>query len=362
MWRLKIYRRDGVESETWDLIVVGGGPGGASAATVAATAGLNVLLLERGDLMRHKPCGGILPEVTEELIEEVFNSLIPSKVLSEPAELVLRYTPPSGVVNGGRVTNSRLFNVKRDEFDQWLRDRAQDAGVTLLHRARVIDVKAGDIFSVIYVENGTQKKVSARNLIAADGVHSLVRRKLIPDANTPKMLVGQRLIKVSNKMPADFHCVFARQFSPFYAYSVPKGSLLKIGSGMTEEESHDLMPSLDRFTEWLQQNGVADIGEVKKQEGWAIPFGEQNVTAKGALLVGDAAGLCNPLSGEGIRLAIESGQLAAEAIIESKDTSPDENYCQAITGMARMITALHKIVLATDDDAREKFVASELSR
>jgi flavin-dependent dehydrogenase len=215
---------------------------------------------------------------------------------------------------------------------------------------------------VIYVENGTQKKVSARNLIAADGVHSLVRRKLIPDANTPKMLVGQRLIKVSNKMPADFHCVFARQFSPFYAYSVPKGSLLKIGSGMTEEESHDLMPSLDRFTEWLQQNGVADIGEVIKQEGWAIPFGEQNVTAKGALLVGDAAGLCNPLSGEGIRLAIESGQLAAEAIIESKDTSPVENYCQAITGMARMITALHKIVLATDDDAREKFVASELSR
>jgi len=351
-----------VESDPWDLIVVGGGPGGASAATVAATAGLNVLLLESGDLMRHKPCGGILPEITEELIEEVFGSLIPSEVLSEPAELVLRYTPPSGEENGGRVSNSRLFNVKRDEFDQWLRDCAQGAGATLLHGARATDVRYGDIFSVTYVENGTQNEVSARNLIAADGVHSLIRRRLIPDASAPKMLVGQRLIEVSNEMSADFHCVFAGMLSPFYAYTVPKGSTLKIGSGMTEEERLDLMPSLDRFSEWLQQNQVADLGEVTQQEGWAIPFGEQNVTAKGALLVGDAAGLCNPLSGEGIRLAIESGQLAAEAIIESKDASPVGNYRQAIAGMVRMVTALHKMVLATDDDARESFVASELSR
>ncbi len=351
-----------MDAENWDLIVVGGGPGGASAATIAAKAGLNVLLLESGDLMRHKPCGGILPEITEELIEEVFDSMIPSDVLSEPAELVLRYTPPSGEVNGGRVSNSRLFNVKRDEFDQWLRNCAKDSGATILHGARVTDVEFVNMFSVTYVQNGKQNEVSARNLIAADGVHSLVRRRLIPNASAPKMLVGQRLIKVSNEMPADFHCVFAGMFSPFYAYTVPKGDSLKIGSGMTEDERLDLMPSLDRFSDWLQQNQIAELGEMVLQEGWAIPFGEPIVTAEGALLVGDAAGLCNPLSGEGIRLAIESGQLAAEAILESKDASPVENYRQAIAGMVRMVTALHKIVLATDDDARENFVSSELAR
>jgi flavin-dependent dehydrogenase len=131
---------------------------------------------------------------------------------------------------------------------------------------------------------------------------------------------------------------------------------------MTEEERTDLMPSLDRFSEWLEQNGIAKLGEVVQQEGWAIPFGEPRLDAAGALLVGDAAGLCNPLSGEGIRLAIESGQLAAEAIIESGARSPVQNYREGVAGIAQMVAALHRIVLATDDETREKFVAAELAR
>jgi flavin-dependent dehydrogenase len=169
-------------------------------------------------------------------------------------------------------------------------------------------------------------------------------------------------VQVVGELPADFHCVFAGMLSPFYAYSVPKGGLLKIGSGMTEEERTDLMPSLDRFSKWLEQNGVADLGKVVQQEGWAIPFGEQQLDAAGALLVGDAAGLCNPLSGEGIRLAIESGQLAAESIIEAGAQSPVPDYRDGVAGIAQMVAALHRVVLTTDDDAREQFVAAELAR
>ena len=346
----------------WDLIVVGGGPGGAAAAAVAAVAGLETLLLERGGTLRHKPCGGILPEITEELIEEVFGAPLPPEVLAEQGELRLRYTPPSGEANGGRVRESRLLNVKRDHFDQWLRDRAALAGATVRQNARVSDVEANGGFSISYSQRGKERQATAAQLVGGDGVHSLVRRRLAPDAAAPKMLVGQRLVRVAGELPADFHCVFAGMLSPFYAYSVPKGGLLKIGSGMTEEERTDLMPSLDRFSEWLEQNGIAKLGEVVQQEGWAIPFGEPRLDAAGALLVGDAAGLCNPLSGEGIRLAIESGQLAAEAIIESGARSPVQNYREGVAGIAQMVAALHRIVLATDDETREKFVAAELAR
>ncbi|MDP7006920.1 MAG: NAD(P)/FAD-dependent oxidoreductase [Candidatus Poseidoniia archaeon] len=346
----------------WDLIVVGGGPGGAAAAAVAAVAGLETLLLERGGTLRHKPCGGILPEITEELIEEVFGAPLPPEVLAEQGELRLRYTPPSGEANGGRVRESRLLNVKRDHFDQWLRDRAALAGATVQHDARVSDVEANGGFSISYSQRGKERQATAAQLVGGDGVHSLVRRRLAPDAAAPKMLVGQRLVRVAGELPADFHCVFAGMLSPFYAYTVPKGGLLKIGSGMTEEERTDLMPSLDRFSEWLEQNGIAKLGEVVQQEGWAIPFGEPRLDAAGALLVGDAAGLCNPLSGEGIRLAIESGQLAAEAIIESGARSPVQNYREGVAGIAQMVAALHRIVLATDDETREKFVAAELAR
>lgn len=346
----------------WDLIVVGGGPGGAAAAAVAAVAGLETLLLERGGTLRHKPCGGILPEITEELIEEVFGAPLPPEVLAEQGELRLRYTPPSGEANGGRVRESRLLNVKRDHFDQWLRDRAALAGATVRQNARVSDVEANGGFSISYSQRGKERQATAAQLVGGDGVHSLVRRRLAPDAAAPKMLVGQRLVRVAGELPADFHCVFAGMLSPFYAYTVPKGGLLKIGSGMTEEERTDLMPSLDRFSEWLEQNGIAKLGEVVQQEGWAIPFGEPRLDAAGALLVGDAAGLCNPLSGEGIRLAIESGQLAAEAIIESGARSPVQNYREGVAGIAQMVAALHRIVLATDDETREKFVAAELAR
>ena len=346
----------------WDLIVVGGGPGGAAAAAVAAVAGLETLLLERGGTLRHKPCGGILPEITEELIEEVFGAPLPPEVLAEQGGLRLRYTPPSGEANGGRVRESRLLNVKRDHFDQWLRDRAALAGATVQHDARVSDVEANGGFSISYSQRGKERQATAAQLVGGDGVHSLVRRRLAPDAAAPKMLVGQRLVRVAGELPADFHCVFAGMLSPFYAYTVPKGGLLKIGSGMTEEERTDLMPSLDRFSEWLEQNGIAKLGEVVQQEGWAIPFGEPRLDAAGALLVGDAAGLCNPLSGEGIRLAIESGQLAAEAIIESGARSPVQNYREGVAGIAQMVAALHRIVLATDDETREKFVAAELAR
>ncbi|MDP6658840.1 MAG: geranylgeranyl reductase family protein [Candidatus Poseidoniia archaeon] len=346
----------------WDLIVVGGGPGGAAAAAVAAVAGLETLLLERGGTLRHKPCGGILPEITEELIEEVFGAPLPPEVLAEQGGLRLRYTPPSGEANGGRVRESRLLNVKRDHFDQWLRDRAALAGATVRQNARVSDVEANGGFSISYSQRGKERQATAAQLVGGDGVHSLVRRRLAPDAAAPKMLVGQRLVRVAGELPADFHCVFAGMLSPFYAYTVPKGGLLKIGSGMTEEERTDLMPSLDRFSEWLEQNGIAKLGEVVQQEGWAIPFGEPRLDAAGALLVGDAAGLCNPLSGEGIRLAIESGQLAAEAIIESGARSPVQNYREGVAGIAQMVAALHRIVLATDDETREKFVAAELAR
>ncbi len=292
----------------------------------------------------------------------MFGAPLPPEVLAEQGELRLRYTPPSGEANGGRVRESRLLNVKRDHFDQWLRDRAALAGATVRQNARVSDVEANGGFSISYSQRGKERQATAAQLVGGDGVHSLVRRRLAPDAAAPKMLVGQRLVRVAGELPADFHCVFAGMLSPFYAYTVPKGGLLKIGSGMTEEERTDLMPSLDRFSEWLEQNGIAKLGEVVQQEGWAIPFGEPRLDAAGALLVGDAAGLCNPLSGEGIRLAIESGQLAAEAIIESGARSPVQNYREGVAGIAQMVAALHRIVLATDDETREKFVAAELAR
>ncbi|MFW9843765.1 MAG: NAD(P)/FAD-dependent oxidoreductase, partial [Candidatus Thorarchaeota archaeon] len=81
------------------------------------------------------------------------------------------------------------------------------------------------------------------------------------------------------------------------------------------------------------------------------------------LLVGDAAGLCNPLSGEGIRLAVESGEAAAAAISsENKDRNPAQDYARDIRGLVSMVTELNEFVRTVDDEGREIFVRNELKR
>ncbi|MHA2045612.1 MAG: NAD(P)/FAD-dependent oxidoreductase [Candidatus Thorarchaeota archaeon] len=100
--------------------------------------------------------------------------------------------------------------------------------------------------------------------------------------------------------------------------------------------------------------------QLVKREAWSIPFGYFIPGEGKALLVGDAAGLCNPLSGEGIRLAVESAEAAASAI--QSDQNPIEQYYRDVRGLSMMIAELNEFVRTVDDEGREEFVRHELTR
>jgi geranylgeranyl reductase family protein len=352
-----------MSNRDYDVIVVGGGPAGSATAICCATAGKKVLLIEKGSRNRDKPCGGVLPLVAPDTIEDIVGESIPDEARANPTELGLYYVPPSGRENSGRVKNYSIHNIDRGPFDQWLRDLAEDSGVVVKHDSQCIDVTKTDQYKVIVDARGGQSIVLAEYIVGADGVRSTVRDRLFNTPSTPKMIVEQEHWNASGDFEDCFYGFFRGDVSISYAYLIPKGDSLIIGLGAIPQQEPSVAELLDRFRIWLEKEFSFSPKQLIKKEAWSIPFGYFIPGEGNALLVGDAAGLCNPLSGEGIRLAVESAEAASAAILSSDDKKePTEDYVRDIRGLSEMVAELNEFVRTVDDNGREEFVKEELSR
>ncbi|MHA1949270.1 MAG: NAD(P)/FAD-dependent oxidoreductase [Candidatus Thorarchaeota archaeon] len=350
-----------MSTRDYDVIVVGGGPAGSATAICCATAGRKVLLIEKGSQNRHKPCGGVLPLVAPEAIEDIVGASIPDDVRADPSELGLYYVPPSGRENSGRVKNYIIHNINRTPFDQWLRDLAEEAGVEVRYDTRCSGIIRTNQYKVHVDSKDGESVEQAEFLIGADGVRSTVRDSLfIKEKSTPMMIVEQEHWKAAGDFEECFYGFFRGDVSISYAYLIPKTDSFIIGLGAVPHQEPNVVQLLDRFRIWLNDEFSFSPKQLVKREAWSIPFGYFIPGEGKALLVGDAAGLCNPLSGEGIRLAVESAEAAASAI--QSDQNPIEQYYRDVRGLSMMIAELNEFVRTVDDEGREEFVRHELTR
>jgi len=159
-------------SNKYDVIVVGGGPAGSATAICCAQAGKEVLLIEKDSRNRYKSCGGVLPLVAPETIEDIVGQSIPDDVRAEPSTLGLYYVPPSGRENSGRVKNYTIHNIERAPFDQWLRDLASEAGVVVKHDSKCVDVAIKDQYKVVIDSEDGQLIVQSDFLVGWSSVFS----------------------------------------------------------------------------------------------------------------------------------------------------------------------------------------------
>ena len=347
----------------YDVVVVGGGPAGASTAICCAELGLRVALLEKGAPNRHKPCGGVLPWVASDIIESIIGEAIPERVYSNPATLGLHYTPPSGKANSGEMRGYKIHNIHRDKFDQWLRDLAVDAQVDVMYNTRFILFEESRNLRVHADSAQGPLSLGTKYVVGADGVRSSVRGCLKRQAQTPFLLVGQETWPLTGDFRDFFYGLFREEISPVYAYAIPKDETLIIGLGVRPRESPNLDEALGRFRAWLSQEFSFKPDTRLEREVWAIPFGYFEPGQGNVVMVGDAAGLCNPLSGEGIRLGIESGEVASSAIAAAESgKSLIDTFNSEISGIADMIRGTYDFVRDLDDKGREQFVLEELSR
>ncbi len=351
--------------QKYDVVVIGGGPSGCSTAVNCANLGMDVLLLEKEAPGRRKPCGGVLPWITSDVIEDVLDDEMPSYIFNSPKELGLYYVPPSGKINSGRVSNYKIHNIVRERFDEWLLKIAINSGVDVITETKFTDLSHDTTLRITAKRGDEVLGFSSDFVVGADGVRSKVRTQIKPESSAPAMVVGQELW--SGRKTSDFedcfYGFFRGEISISYSYVIPKGDNLLIGLGVPQKQTPNVIEALGMFREWLKRDFKFSDDKLILKEVWGIPFGYYIPGVGNTILVGDAAGFCNPLSGEGIRLGIESGESAASAISRSrKGADLIEAYQQEVRGLAEMVKKIYDFVISMDDAGRENFVKEELSR
>lgn len=325
-----------------DLVVVGAGPAGAMAAATAARGGLRVVLLEKRRLPRHKPCGGGLPvPVQAELLDLVPEAVVDTQVrcmrhswgFAEAVEAAI--DPPGTAAECSRG----LWMVQRPRFDQALVQRAAAAGARVLegHSFTALESTAAGVeLRLLQRDSGggaaIERRLRARHVIGADGASGAVAAS-VGLRSSPRVALAMELEVPHRWQPGDpllradlLHLDYG-VLRRGYAWVFPKADHLNIGAGEFHGRFRDarrdpgararLRAAIDGYAAAL---GV-DPGRLAGLRAHAhpLPFwdGPEPLHSPDGrvLLVGDAAGLINPLFGDGLLHAIRSGRLAAEALL-----------------------------------------------
>jgi len=323
-----------------DVIIVGGGPAGAWAARLLAAAGARVRVLDASH-PREKPCGGGLTARSLDLIGDAIAG-VPvrpvSRVRFEAAPVGRDpYPPPprrapSVTVDLEPARHGRhapLVIVDRTSFDGALIDAARRAGADLV-ADRAVHVEASRDAVLVRTRRHTFR---ARWLIGADGAASLVRHRLA------RRLPRSSLSIALGFYVRDWHSreIVVRFVShpPGYIWSFPRTDHLAVGI-CAQADQADATTLRRQLAAWLAAEGLAN-GRRVEPYSWPIPSPDASACAAGVpagdrwLLVGDAAGLVDPLTREGIYYALLSGARAAEALL-ADGGSPSVRYTGSLRG------------------------------
>jgi geranylgeranyl reductase family protein len=315
------------KSDTFDVIVIGSGVAGSSAAYDLAKTGLKVFVIEKEKLPRYKTCGGGVVSRAANLLPFEISSVVQKVVSSADV-----YDQENNLKFQIKTDSAMISFVMRADLDNHILSKALEKGAMIFNNTEVkgIDIKAGNVS----IETGS-KTFTANYVIAADGAtgfsmtyfklyHNVIR---VPAVES-EMIVDEETYNKFNKTAR-----FDFGFVPHgYGWVFPKKDHLSVGVAFMKKTNQSIQNWFKKYLELLEINAVNILKNEK--HGYVIPLikGKPNCSNGRILFAGDNLGLADPLTAEGIRYAVETGRLAASSIIKYFNSHNDvvKNYSESI--------------------------------
>ncbi len=328
-----------------DVIVVGAGPGGATTATALAQQGHDVLLMDRQAFPRDKICGdavslgcieimrglGMGPRIDAAIVRGEFYPLSGMRLVGPSGHTL------SANFHGGPNGEQSLV-APRIYFDAVIQQQAVESGARFV-QAEVKEpiVEDGRVVGVLARQDGDTKAFRAKVVVGADGVTSSIMRALRPEpeqhVDKHRAVALRAYIEDIELYPHEVEFFLYDDILPGYAWIFPIGeNVANIGLGMRLDRFRALKKNLKKMLQDFlampdTSRRLKNGGKLRDVAIWQLSFGSQKHMRHvfdGALLVGDAAGFINPLTGGGIHNALISATLAADTIdaaLRTGDTS-----------------------------------------
>ncbi|MFW9875332.1 MAG: geranylgeranyl reductase family protein, partial [Candidatus Thorarchaeota archaeon] len=300
----------------YDLIIVGGGPAGASAGRAAGIAGLKTLLIEKEEFPRYKPCGGGLSEHARSFLD-----------FSIPKSIQEREISGIRIFYKGKVVENEKKNkfstlVTRSMFDEYLLKKAKETGIEIKMGEKVIDFKEHNQFVSI---QSNKSEYKSKYLIMAEGAQGILKYNIRKRDKKHEygvcMVTEIPFNNESNQITENKIDIYLDITKMGYGWIFPHDKYSSVGiGGVLQYFSHPKKKMLK----------FLDLHNFKtnyKLKGHQIPGGgiKRTVTSSRTILTGDAAGFVDTFAGEGLAYAIRSGQLAVKTIHKCIKNNDNKN-------------------------------------
>ncbi|MCM1181461.1 MAG: NAD(P)/FAD-dependent oxidoreductase [Clostridium sp.] len=338
----------------YDVIVIGAGPAGSTAAKVLSEKGYRVLLVEKFKLPRYKSCSGILIKKSMDLVELYFGESIPKSVMCTPADnRGMIFTDDKG--REFRFEQEGV-NVWRSSFDSWVSTKAKENGTEIRDETSAVFCEEKDDYVSVILHGKDTYIENARYVLDCEGVVGTIKRKIIKD--TPEYITT---FQTFNKGSIDldthyFYAYLQPELSEYDAWFNVKDNFLIFGVAVKDRSK--IQYYYDKFLAYMKNRHHLQIDEQTRTEKWLMPhirpdyhidYGVNRI-----LFAGEIAGFLNPM-GEGISAGIESGYYAACAIADHFEDieSVCNNYQQSTKKLKTYMERQWKLVGGMADTFKE---------
>ena len=324
----------------YDVIIIGAGPAGNTAAKTLASNGFKVLLVEKFKLPRYKSCSGVLIKKSMDLVKLYFGESTPQFTMCAPTENKgMIFTTDKG--KEYRFEQEGL-NIWRSSFDNWLATKAAESGAEVRDGTSALGCKEQDGYVTVALHGEKTYTEDARYVLDCEGVIGSLKRKIFAE---PQSYITTFQTFNKGTVDLDYHYFYAYlqpELSEYDAWFNVKDNLLVLG--VSVKNPSKIADYYARFLAHMREHHGLRIDEETKSEKWLMPHIRPGCAVQyGAgrvFYAGEIAGFLNPM-GEGISAGMESGHLLACAVAEHFDNM-DKIYTAYRQGTAALKTYMER--------------------